>query len=306
MARTALWAPAHRVLQRSAPGQLAPGNAPAAAPSLDYLGPAFQDHRLPWNQANSATGAQGLGWYGVEVLTCDQVPATAASNNIAVAANAVSGTPMTLVSASGAGVTVVPTGGQLWFPFLNTIPAGAVVLDTVQSLVRFGPSLGDNTGFYDPLHSLQRAVTILGVTGGAGGNFLITGFDYYGATQTQLLTVGAGAVSATTTKTFKGIISVTPQFADAHNYSVGTADVFGLHFAADRFSYVEIFWNNVSQLVATFTAADATSPATNLTGDVRGTFTPGSASNGTIRLQMVTAPSLARANAGTIFGVTPV
>jgi hypothetical protein len=304
MARTALYSPAHRVLQRSALGQLYPGNSPNAAPSMDFMGSGFQDHRLPWNSANSAAGAQALGFYGGSsgIITTDEVPSTLSTANIAALQNVVSGIPMTLVAASGAGITVLPAGGQVWFPFLNTVPAGACIIDGTQALVRFG--LNDITGFYDPTAGISRGVSITGVAASVGGAFLLSGIDYYGQNQTQTLTHAGGATTINSTKTFKGVVSVTPQFTDAHTYSVGTADLYGFGIAADFFSYVNIFWNNVLQLVATFTAAVATTPSLT-TGDVRGTFTPGSASNGAIRLQISITPSLVRAKANTIWGVVP-
>lgn len=307
MARTALTAPAHRVLQRSPLGTLYPGSSPDAAPSMDFMGQGFQDHRVPWNSMGSpaGTGAQGLGWYasGSSLLTVDEVPSAVSTSNIAAAANVTSGTAMTLVSSSGSGITVL-AAGQFWWPFGNTIPSGSLIIDSTQALVSFGQN--SITAYYDVTKGISRGVSITGVSGATGGHFIVSGYDYYGQAQTQNINATSGATTTNSTKTFKVITSVVPQFTDAHNYSVGTADIFGFGFAVDIFAYCEIFWNNVLQTFSTFTAADATSPATATTGDVRGTFTPGSSSDGTKRLQMFQVPSLSRAKANTLWGVTPV
>lgn len=316
MARTALTAPAHTVAQRN-PGSFGSASSvsPDLAPSLAYGGGGLQDPRLPYNKYNNVSGgtssvaAQIVGWASDGLAcTCDQVPSTIATANIAALANVTSGTAMTLVSTTGAGITVMATALTA-IPSLNVIPSGTLAIDGTPGVTRIG--VRDVTGFYDPTTGISRAVSITGVSSGAGGAFKVSGYDWYGYPQTQTVTVASGVNTVNSTKTFKFITSVVPQFTDAHNYSVGTADIFGFGMAADRFCYVDVYWVNVIQLVATFTAADATTPATLTTGDVRGTFTAGSASDGTKRLQIFIAPSSSRLcttpiNTVGLFGVTPV
>ena len=62
------------------------------------------------------------------VVTVDQAPAASNSVNIASYTSVTQNVPMRLIAVPGNGITVVPEGGQLRFPFLNTIPAGAVCL----------------------------------------------------------------------------------------------------------------------------------------------------------------------------------
>lgn len=290
-ARTALNGPAHRIMPKQNAGQ---GGFPVdVAPSLDLMGNGIQDHRLQFDRVNNSigTGLGIVGWYGAGyVAVIDQVPSALAANNIVAAANAVSGTPMTLAAAS-TGITVVGTGGQLMFPSLQTVPAGALILDGLPGILKFGT--GFISGFYQHTTFLSRAVTVTGVAGGTGGNFLIGGYDVYGYPLTQLLTVGAGAVSATTLKTFKFISFVIPQFSDAHNYTVGTADVFGFPLFSQLFSSLQLRWNNAVVTAATgYVAGVTTTPSTNLLGDVRGTYAVQSASDGTKRLTLSMRPSV--------------
>lgn len=301
--RTALYAPAHRVMGRTPPGSL--GGSPSINPSIDFGGNAIQDARLQYNVAGSKTGAAVIGWLNANLpkLT-SQAPSTAAVNNIAAAANPANGVAMTLVSSTGAGITVVPTGGTFMMPnYTNVIPAGACAIDGLPGWTTTNSKF--SSAFYDPTKGIARCVSVTGVGSGSGGAVTIKGADWYGYPMTQTITLGAGANTVNTTKAFKFVTSVTPAFTDTHAISVGAADVFGLNMAADNFADCRIYWNGVQQLLATFTAAVNTTPSAT-TGDVRGTFTPGSSSNGTIVLEVWVQPSVSRLLAlpQTIWGAT--
>ena len=68
------------------------------------------------------------------------------------------------------------------------------------------------------------------------------------------------------------------------NASMGNSDVFGLPIRVDSRGYIQTFWDSAFATTGTFVAAVTTSPATATTGDVRGTFLPPTASNGTRQL----------------------
>src|SRR5206468_12363401 len=137
---------------------------------------------------------------------------TATSTAISALANAVSGTPVTLVSSSGAGVTVMTSSFQC-LPFLNTIPA-CLAIGGNPGYLRVGTR--DITAFYDPTTMISRAVSITGVASGTGGNFTVSGYDVYGQAQTEVIAAGAGVSTVNGKKAFKWIVSVTPTFSDAH------------------------------------------------------------------------------------------
>jgi hypothetical protein len=286
----------HRALQRLASSES--GFPLNAAPSLDFLASGIQDHRLPYNKRGSSPTMPGIiGWYGAaDPMVCNFVPSTAATANIAALANAVSGTPMTLVSATGSGITVLSTSAPAFFPVPGLSLSAGCCIEGRPSVHMFGPpstSQGFWTGFYSRSTNVGRCVSISGVSGGAGGNFLVKGYDCYGFAMSQLITVAAGANTVNSTKAFKIITSVTPQFSDAHNYSVGTADIFGFGILATYFGDVSVNWDSAAITANTgFTAADTTTPATTTTGDVRGTYAVQSASDGTKRLIISVAPTL--------------
>jgi len=126
--------------------------------------------------------------------------------------------------------------------------------------------------------------------------------------------VSSGVVSFQ--KAFKFIASITPTGTVASaGVTVGTGDVIGFPLRAGTVGYTQIWYNNTLAAAVTtpfgtasaYTFADTTTPATAITGDVRGTIYLGTAnpSNGTRRLQVFIQPSILNMSAaGGIFGVT--
>lgn len=291
---------------RNPPGTGATGsNNPQLGPSFVRGGFMLIDPRVGYNVTRK--GVVGLG---AEYRRClAAAPSAKATANIAALANVSSGVAMTLVSSSGAGVTVLAAALQVWASG-NTIPANALALDGAPGLITYG--IADPAGLfavnaYDNSKAIARAVSITDAASAAGGDFLVSGYDVYGYPQTETITAAAGASTTNGKKAFKFITSVVPQFTDAHNYSVGTTDIFGLPLRADQFDQALIWWNSALITASTgFVAADATSPATATTGDVRGTYAVQSAADGTKRL--VVAVGIGETNSCLptgMFGVTP-
>jgi hypothetical protein len=252
------------------------------------MGRGLIDPRFGYTPGGTGNGsAQAFGFGpGVNYVVLDQVPSTAAVNNIAAAANPASGTPMTLVSSTGAGVTVMTAAYANKATGLS-VPA-CLALDGLPGFVAFGQSLA--LQFFDPTKSLSRAVSVTGVGSGSGGTVTIKGYDLYGQPMTQTITLGAGANTVNSTKAFKFVQSVTPNFTDTHAISVGTADVYGLPLLASSYGYVNATFNNAPVTSPTFVAGVATTPSAT-TGDVRGTIVV--TSDGTKRLQVMQGVSLA-------------
>ena len=116
----------------------------------------------------------------------------------------------------------------------------------------------------------------------------ISGYDYYGQAMTETITVSVAGTPVSGKKAFYQVASATIN-GSATAVTVGTTDIFGLPLRAYDAGYVvSVGWNNtLARDAGTFVPADMTSPATSTTGDVRGTYTPSSASNGVKRLVMV-------------------
>jgi hypothetical protein len=158
---------------------------------------------------------------------------------------------------------------------------------------------------HNPLEQLARNVSITLATGGVATavNFIVYGFDLWHMPMTELITVPA-TTSATTAygaKAFKYIAAIVPQSASTggNSYGAGIGDVFGMPMRADEWEQTEIYWAGTASANSTgFTAAVTTTPATNTTGDVRGTIQVGAdgkgsavtgtlSANGTSRLAII-------------------
>jgi hypothetical protein len=283
---------------------------PALAPSLFWGGSNLYDPRSGYNQTKM--GAIGLG--GGESAVINQVPSVLAVANIAASQSPGAGA-IALVSATGAGITVLAAPQTVWASG-NVIPTGTLAIDLAPGLVSFGlPSVSNGytiISMYDPTKSIARNVRITSGGNDSGITFTVSGYDLYGYPQTATVT-GANAGIASTTKTFKFITGVTASGAVASTMSIGTGDVFGFPLLSSFWGDQDIVWNNIWVTASTgYVAADTTSPATSLTGDVRGTMNVGAggigtASNGTIRLMVYVSPSinnLALGNVG-LFGQQP-
>lgn len=190
------------------------------------------------------------------------------SGGTAALLTVVTGTPTatTITIANAAvGAGTFPIGsGDLWGPSVVGFPTPLAALPWLAQ----GPGL-----FLDPRQTLTRAVSITGSTSATGGAFKVVGADIYGQTQTETITHAGGATTKFGKKAFKVITSVTPQFADAHNYSVGTSDVFGFCYRVNVWDDTDPSYGGTFVSTSTgIVAADTSSPATSTTGDVRGTL----------------------------------
>lgn len=297
MARTALNSPAHRILQKHPTGNL--NTSPDAAISLDYLGNGLLDHRMQYNRFNALGNgvlAAAVGWVGSPIpaildQTIANAPATG-TGGVAAAAHATSGTAFTLTTATTLtnGALITPSA-LTTFPFATVIPASTVVVQSQMAYLTVG--IRDITAAYDPTNACARALAVTGVTSGAptGGVFTIAGWDVYGAPMHENILAPTGAATVAGVKAWKWISSITPNFTDAHNYSVDVLNIFGLHIAVDAAAYVQEFVAGTGYTQLPVVTAAVTNVATATTGDVRGTVTLTPGSN---RITLFALPTAAR------------
>jgi hypothetical protein len=295
MANTALNGPAHRIMRRMPIGSGGAAQPPDAAPSLDMGGAGLLDTRVLWNTANSSTGAgQAIGWPPPNHPFLDVVPSTASIVAIAAAQVPTTNVHLNLVSSTGAGITV-SSSATLVNPFgvaSNIIPSGSVFIDSIPVYRRFGTN--NFTVVYDAATMLARQIQCHSVGNDSGAAMHFVGFDIYGELIHETVTMGSGA-TVTTNKAYKGLISATPiGTLSGSNVSLGQADVFGLPIYCAAASNIWGFWNNLILAGAgTFTAGVLTTPSAT-TGDVRGVYAPGSASDGTKRLTLWAHPVISQ------------
>lgn len=180
-------------------------------------------------------------------------------------------TTMTLLQAPQATVNPTPIGsGNIWGP--------SETWSTLQNMLPTAhlPWIACGSGLIlDARQAVTRCISITGAAGGTGGTFTVRGIDIYNVACTQTITVAAGSNTVYGTKALKGVLSVTANFTDAsHNYTVGTSDVFGIHYRTPQWDDLAATWANLAMTGSTgFVAGQGPSAtATALTGDTRGTI----------------------------------
>lgn len=284
-------------------------NNPQAGPSFFFCGTTLLDPRTFFTfQPGGATDKAFYNFGATSNLTViDQVPSALSTTAIAAAQVPVANTPLTLVSTTGGGITV---GQSVINPATGQTVSSLLAIDGAMGSVAFGTGVsaaGGPVNIWDPTKSIARNIQIASVGNDSAATAKVVGFDIYGFQMSETITL-ANATTATGKKAFKYVQSITPAGTlSGSNVSVGQGDKYGLPLRCDRLPYTSIWWNTVLNTGAsgTFVAADTTSPATSITGDVRGTWLVPSASDGTKRLQVFITPAIANlATVTGLFGVT--
>lgn len=167
------------------------------------------------------------------------------------------------------------------------------------------------------LDSHQVAARCVSVTasGAASGNVIVTGYDVFGQSMHENITI-VGTGTATGLKAWKYITSIQTVGAGVTTgtLSVGTTDKFGFATRSDFWEFTEVFVNGLAVTAAStgYLPADVTTPATQTTGDVRGTYALQTPSNGTLRVVLFQSQPALQGVRGTnldprtVVGVTQV
>lgn len=223
-----------------------------------FLGSAITD--MGMNLGDPSPMSQGVGPLG-RIYVWDVVPLTKQTNNISTAATYTGGGNATL--AAGTGTTAATTASGV----------SVIQLDCPRAV-----SITIGTGTI-----ADRSVTV-------------SGYDVYGQAMSEV--IQTGTTQSTTVngkKAFYQISGVNVANTVGGTLAVGTTDILGSPVRITDAGYVaRAGWAGVlAEDAGTFTAA-VTTTATTTSGDVRGTYVPSSASNGTRRLVMgILLPALA-------------
>lgn len=123
---------------------------------------------------------------------------------------------------------------------------------------------------------------------------LVTGTDVYGIAMSELITIAAGGTSVVDDglKAFSTITSlaiVASGDAEANTLNVGWGDVLGLPYRVDADGIVAVVEAGmpIAATATNFVVAVTTDPATTTTGDVRGTYVPETANDGSLTIQLL-------------------
>ena len=154
-----------------------------------------------------------------------------------------------------------------------------------------------NNGSIGYALDIPRALILTIGTGTiANQTITISGYDYYGQAMSEAIATGTTqSTTKTGKKAFYVVTSITTTGAVGGTIAVGTTDILGLPVRVFNVAYVASVKSNntLAQDAGTFVAAD-TATATTTTGDVRGTYTPATASDGIVRTVMTIAlPAIA-------------
>jgi hypothetical protein len=223
-----------------------------------FLGTAVTN--MGMNLGNPSPMSQGVGPLG-RIYVWDVVPLTKQTNNISAAASyAGAGTA---VLAAGTGTTSVFTAAGI----------AAIQLDCPRAV---SVTIGTGT------------IADIAIT--------VTGLDVYGQAMTDV--IQTGTTQSTTVngeKAFFQITGVAVAGAVGGTVAVGTTDILGSPVRITTADYIaRAGWAGaLANDAGTFVAA-VTTTATTTSGDVRGTYVPSSAPNGTRRLVMgILLPAIA-------------
>lgn len=186
------------------------------------------------------------------------------------------------VSANGTSLFVLPTpattlgvpigGANLWgsvlLPPATQFGPSAAVANAVAKVLPAGVMR-----LHNPRENLARnlVVTASASTGGTAV-IAITGYDVWGQFMTEQITA-SGTTQVGGKKAWKYILAATPATTQAANFTLGIADTFGLPLRCDEGQTLQAWAGNTALASVTGVATAVTSPATNTTGDVRGTIT---------------------------------
>jgi hypothetical protein len=211
-----------------------------------FMGSAFGPNLADSNPAPMEAGVGPMG----RIFTYNIVPLLLQAAGLAVAQAVAAAKNLTLTAGTGVTTTVDAMGVTRY------------VLDVPRCVTLVSSGAGDTT---------QTAT--------------VSGYDVYGQPMTARITLN-GVTTVPTLKAFKSVTSIAISAATAGNISAGFNDRLGLPVVvSDAGFIIKSAWAGaLAQDAGTFVAAVSTSPATALTGDVRGLYTPSSASDGSKRL----------------------
>lgn len=196
------------------------------------------------------------------------------------------GQAITISGTTGSG-SITGYSNPTTYYILAVVSSTAITIAATVGGTAIVTSAGTGSGLTVTLGTTSAVVTI-------------SGYDYYGQPMSEAITA-SGSVSTASNgkKAFYQISGATISGALGTALTIGTTDILGLPVRVIDAGYVvKVGWNNTLAQdtggSSAFVVADMTNPATTTTGDVRGTYTPSSATNGIKRLVMTIAlPAIA-------------
>jgi hypothetical protein len=283
------------------------------APMVSDLGDSLMDPRVFYSyDPGSAPTLKTLAFYNNQG-TVDYVPTTVNTSAFYTSTGVSSGVTgaftLTASSANGLYTTTIiaPETGKVTGPL--------IAIDSTAAYVTFGSA--GTISCWNPGAGTGRNITFALSSNTDGGSFTISGRDMYGFKMTD--TVAAGSTTLAGQKAFKYISSITQTTTPVSaSVSIGFGDVYGFplytpYAGANAVIYLTASASRTGPAVGSSAfnvALASTATAGSTSVDVRGTWGSSTASNGTIRLQMVITPAasavalITSTNVAPLFGAT--
>lgn len=195
------------------------------------------------------------GIYMTPISMLDIVPAAVNTANVAVAQTPAGAAYLTLRSVSNNGITWMSSYSGTSGPLGN----GIIALD------------------------VPRNIIIEGVLTVTAANFTVFGWDDYGIPMVETITGPVGANTTEGVKAFKYIQAIYVSAGTVANVSVSVGNVFGLPYFVGDANYIFQQKFDGALDVGTISVGDPRN-ATASTGDVRGTYAPGTDADSITRL----------------------
>lgn len=217
-----------------------------------FLGPVQTDQGL--GLGNPSPMELGVGPMG-RIYVWDTVPVVLQTSGLATAQAVGTAKDLTLTAGTGTTAVVDATG------------VTRIVLDVPRGVSVDSSGAGDTT---------QTAT--------------FYGYDAYGQHMSEAIALN-GTTEVLGQKAFKSVYRIALSAACAGNVNAGFTDILGIPVRVLNAVYVQsVKWaSTLAADAGTLVAADVTSPATTTTNDVRGTYVPSSATDGSKRLVMTIA-----------------
>lgn len=259
-------------------------------PSLYDLGHGTMDPRYYFNyDPGNAVGAKVYGFYS-DVAMVDFVPTTLQTSAIAVssATTITANTALALSAGSSALGTYTTT---IVAPETGLTTGSLIAIDSTAAYLAYGQS--GTAVVWNPAAGTGRQITLTpaGNSSLDGGSWSIAGRDMYGLKMTE--TIAASSQAMTSRKAFKYVSSVVATTTvGSTGVGVGFNDTFGLPLLAKNTGQTlqirltptaSLQYGNSSGGITTGSTATQTATSS----DPRGTYASTTASNGTLRMQII-------------------
>jgi len=276
-------------------------------PMITDLGDSMMDPRAAYAyQPGSGVTARTLGFYNNTAMI-DYVPAAINSSAFVVNTASSGVSTFTLAAASSAGGTFSTT---IIAPETGNVTGTLIAIDSTAAVLTFGSA--GTTAVWNPGAGTGRNITIKPSSNLDAGTYSVAGRDQYGFKMTE--NIAGGSTNLAGKKAFKYVSSVTNTTTPTSTgILVGFGDIFGYPLYTP---YIGV--NAMTMLTATASQAatfvtTTISPALlssiaaiSTNADVRGTYASSTASNGTLRLQMIVTPTASAVAAITSTNIAPL